>query len=119
MARLSLAPMGLNDMEMVEMQEELAASMKYERVEMKKKAHLTEKAMNLIRAGEENNVPRCKTTEFLRSKQLSEEFISECFDKYEIERSRSELSDYSDFDLPNSLSPSLTERRTSQISAAG
>merc|ERR1712241_1638578 len=64
MARLSLAPMGLEAKQLEEMQEELAANMKYERLEEKRMATVIEKAVDLIQAGEMQNVPRQKTKAF-------------------------------------------------------
>merc|ERR1719499_346016 len=112
MARLSLVPMGLSEDQMVEMQEELATTMKFERIERERQSMMADKAVDLIRAGEAQNVPRSKTRAFLQKKHLSEEMIDDCFQQFDLTQSESGSdSDLSDV-IPN-LSPSLAKQSSS------
>merc|ERR1719499_823916 len=116
MARLSLVPMGLSEDQMVEMQEELATTMKFERIERERQSMMADKAMDLIRAGEAQNVPRSKTRAFLQKKHLSEDLIEECFHQFDLNESRSESerSDSESSIVMPTLSPTLAKTSSCQ-----
>lgn len=117
MARLSLEPLGLREQEFEDAQEELAASLKFQRGEADPNEEDMRRALKIIQAAEENAVSAEQTKGFLRKKQLTDEQIEEAFERYSRTNSSencvfceidSELSDRSLSDDESTTSSTMT-----------
>lgn len=130
MARLVTDPMGLEGNAREEMEEEIAANMKFQHLQRGNDIEeITKKTMVLIQAGEARKVPREKTRGFLLRKEVSQEIIDQCFARFDAEASiprltsiksnelvryDSENSELSEYDLDG---PLLLDRRVSNSAA--
>lgn len=118
MARLSLAPMGLQGSEFERAKDELATSMRHETYNLGLSwEEMYKRSMQLIEMGEKKGVSRRKLRKFLRKKALTDDLIDKCFADYDGHMTGSGHATCSEFSSGQSDSSSDVEYSTHSVSS--